>query len=317
MAEIKTGPDPARLPWVTSEPDKARAAVRGFAGWILAAVIIVVGIGFFLLGSRREAPAGPQQTNTTVPVESSAPQVAAGSQAPKSARTQKPAATTSVQSRSTMTIEHREQQTPTSTVRAKVAPRPAKPAPSQVAAKTAPAVKPKASQVAAKTAPAAKPAPSQVAAKAAPKTPPAVAAKTTAKTTTVAATTTRKTERTMRRERIRTETASATRPRPLHPRSPAYGPILAAPDLRPAERFGGLAQIGAFTDKRQADLVWRDMVHANAGLEGARVSLIQNRDWNGQLFYQFQVATASPQDSEILCRSMRQINLRCEVVSFP
>lgn len=316
MAEIKTGPDPARLPWVTSEPDKARAAVRGFAGWILAAVIIVVGVGFFLLGSRRETPVAPQQPNTTVPVESSAPQVATTSQAPKAARTQKPAHTTSVQSKSTATIGHRKQQAPASTTGATVAAAPAKPASSEVAAKTAPAAKPKTSQVAAKTVPAAKPAPSQVAAKAAPKAPVAVA-KTTTRTTAVAAATTRKTVRTVRRERIRTETASATRPRAVHPRSPAYGPILAAPDLRPAERFGGIAQIGAFTDKRQADLVWRDMVRANAALEQARVSLIQNRDWNGQLFYQFQVATASPQDSEILCRSMQQINIRCAVVAIP
>lgn len=298
MAEIKTGPDPARLPWIGSEPDAARGGVRNYAAWIAALIIVAVGVGFFFLGSRGETPAPQQQAQTTTPVESTPPAAPV-----PAARTQKPSTTATASQRKPAPTVAQHQRTRVATAApAKVAPPAAKARPSHVAAKTEP-----------------KTAPAQVAAKAEPKTAPAQVATTTeTKTTKVASAATTKGEPKAAPRPIRTRVASATRPEPLpRRRVAATGPILAMPDPRPPERFGGIAQVGAFTDKRQADLIWRDMVHANAGLEDARVSLIQNRDWNGQLFYQFQIATASPQDSEILCRSMRQINLRCEVVSFP
>lgn len=91
--------------------------------------------------------------------------------------------------------------------------------------------------------------------------------------------------------------------------------------LRPASgatpSFGCVVQVGAFLDMDQGELVWRDMVRALPAVEQVRASVIQNRDWNGQTFYQFQIRTGSRKDSQLLCRSMVQSNIRCEEVRFP
>lgn len=89
------------------------------------------------------------------------------------------------------------------------------------------------------------------------------------------------------------------------------------PALRPSQIHGGVVHVGAFADVQQAKLVWREMVRAYPAVAQFQPSLIENRDWNGRPFYQFQVGTASQADSEMLCQSMERFNFRCAIVGLP
>ncbi|HEY7006286.1 MAG TPA: hypothetical protein VH392_07340 [Sphingomicrobium sp.] len=82
----------------------------------------------------------------------------------------------------------------------------------------------------------------------------------------------------------------------------------------PSPLSGRVIHLGAFADIRQARGAWRDMERAYPPLHGVRASLIQNRDWNGQPFYQFELGTASQADSEILCQRLVRLSYRCAVV---
>jgi hypothetical protein len=97
---------------------------------------------------------------------------------------------------------------------------------------------------------------------------------------------------------------SASHPSPLWPR----------PGVRPSQFQGRIVQVGAFAQVDEAKLVWRDMVRAYPAVAQFQPALIENRDWNGHPFYQFQVGTASQADSEMLCQSMQRLNFRCAVM---
>ena len=80
---------------------------------------------------------------------------------------------------------------------------------------------------------------------------------------------------------------------------------------------GQVVQLGAFPTVEQAKPVWRAMERSFPPLRNFKASLIENRDWNGRLFYQFEVGTASQADSEMLCQSMASRNFRCTVAGRP
>ena len=75
---------------------------------------------------------------------------------------------------------------------------------------------------------------------------------------------------------------------------------------------GGSARLAAFSDVGDARRVWREMERYYPRLRTYRAGIIQNRDWNGRVFYQFQVATASALDSRMLCARMQALDYRCE-----
>jgi hypothetical protein len=114
----------------------------------------------------------------------------------------------------------------------------------------------------------------------------------------------------------RREAAEVTRAPGSEIARPA-APAHAAPAVQPPQQFGGLVQVAAFADLKQARPVWTAMVSAYPALAQYRASLIENRDWNGRPFYQFQIGTGSRADSQALCRSVRAANFRCEVVAVP
>jgi hypothetical protein len=84
----------------------------------------------------------------------------------------------------------------------------------------------------------------------------------------------------------------------------------------PSQISGQVIHLGAFADIRRAGAVWRDITQAYPPLERFHPSLIQNRDWNGQPFYQFEVGTPSRSDSEMLCQSMARLRYRCSVIGL-
>ncbi len=109
-------------------------------------------------------------------------------------------------------------------------------------------------------------------------------------------------------------------PAPAPASAPVAAPRLGSvkqPTVQPIQRYGGLVQVGAFADLKQATSIWNDMVSADATLAAVHPSLIQNRDWNGQPFYQFQIGTASKGASQALCQSLQSADIRCEVVAIP
>ncbi len=119
--------------------------------------------------------------------------------------------------------------------------------------------------------------------------------------------------------------ASAVPPKVLRPQKSAAAPIFAQGPARSAGSWpppalgssliqGRVVQLAAFAQAEQAKLVWRDIVHAYPAVAQFQPSLIENRDWNGRPFFQFQLGTASHADSEMLCQSMQRLNFRCAVV---
>ena len=78
-----------------------------------------------------------------------------------------------------------------------------------------------------------------------------------------------------------------------------------------------LVQLGAFGSVDEAKRAWRAMERSYPPLKQFSASVIQNRDWNGHAFYQFQVGTASQADSEMLCQSLKHLNFRCAIVVPP
>jgi hypothetical protein len=91
-------------------------------------------------------------------------------------------------------------------------------------------------------------------------------------------------------------------------------PLWPRPGERSEQVHGRVVHVGAFSDVQQAKFVWGNMVRSYPPVAQFQPSLVQNRDWNGKAFYQFQVETASEADSEMLCQSIERFNYRCAVM---
>jgi hypothetical protein len=95
------------------------------------------------------------------------------------------------------------------------------------------------------------------------------------------------------------------------------GALIDMPAPRPPSQISGqVVHLAAFADRPRAEAVWRDMERSYPPLSRFRASLIQNRDYNGRAFYQFEVGTASQRDSEMLCQTMARLSYRCSVVGL-
>jgi hypothetical protein len=110
------------------------------------------------------------------------------------------------------------------------------------------------------------------------------------------------------------------RPAPIFPL--ANGAVAGAETRLPrpgagSQATGQVVQLGAFPTVEQAKPVWRAMERSFPPLRQFSASLIQNRDWNGHAFYQFEIGTASQADSVMLCQSMQKLNFRCAVAGRP
>jgi hypothetical protein len=91
-------------------------------------------------------------------------------------------------------------------------------------------------------------------------------------------------------------------------------PIWPKPGRHSEQVHGRVVHVGAFSDVHQAKVVWGSLVHSYPAVGQFQPSLIENRDWNGKPFYQFQVETASEADSQMLCQSIERFNFRCAVM---
>jgi hypothetical protein len=80
------------------------------------------------------------------------------------------------------------------------------------------------------------------------------------------------------------------------------------------QAYNSVVNLAAFRNAKQGHAIWHDVVRAYPAARTLTPGVIQNRDWNGQLFYQFQIGTASLLDSESMCQALRPLDLRCEVV---
>lgn len=94
--------------------------------------------------------------------------------------------------------------------------------------------------------------------------------------------------------------------------------LLATPAV-PARRqaYNSMVNLAAFENAKQGGAIWRQVLKSYPPARSLAPAVIQNRDWNGRLFYQFQVGTASAAESQMFCQSVQQLDLRCEVVRFP
>ncbi|MGZ2412664.1 hypothetical protein ACUXST_002093 [Sphingomonas sp. F9_3S_D5_B_2] len=95
-------------------------------------------------------------------------------------------------------------------------------------------------------------------------------------------------------------------------------PTAALPQPRfGSQKRGGAVQFGAFVGMQGAQATWRQIERAYPPINQFHASVIENRDWNGQRFNQFQIETASQADSEMLCQSLARYKFRCTVMALP
>jgi len=260
--DVQIGPR-GSLPWLDDVATES-GGFRKYAGWMVAAALVVIAGAYFFAvqGLRRPAPPSPTAT-TTIPL---APQPVTAV-APPTARK---------------------------------APAPARPAPASREAAAGPVGEAKR--------PARASAPRAPAAPAAPAQPAATPAKAAAKRAAAPKAT------------VAQVPSPGARPGAVFPLTNGATAAAEARVPRPGAgsvSTGQVVQLGAFPTVEQAKPVWRAMERSFPPLRNFRASLIENRDWNGRLFYQFEVGTASQADSEMLCQSMASRNFRCTVAGRP
>jgi len=275
-SNFEVGPKP-HLPWLDDERTAGVSTARTYAGWLVAAALVLIG-GAYVVAFR-----GLDRASDEAPAASSTPLVpATGDEA-----AQEPAGTISLP--------------------------PPRAAPAPAPAATAGAASPKQEAPVAQGATAAAPVSrAAAAAKASPNlrdsSPPARAA--------------------LAKQPVRGSSAVATasgkapspgaRPGAIFPFTGNAAPSAAAQLPRPGAPSllnGREVQLGAFSAIAQAKPAWRAMERAYPPLKQFKASLIQNRDSNGQLFYQFELGTASQADSVMLCQSMQRLHFRCAVAA--
>jgi hypothetical protein len=112
---------------------------------------------------------------------------------------------------------------------------------------------------------------------------------------------------------------ASAKPAKLLPSASATAAKLLATPKPPVIRqaYNSMVNLAAFRNKQQGNGIWRDVLRTYPAARDLNPAVIQNRDWDGRYFYQFQVGTASAADSQVLCQTVKQIDLRCEVVRFP
>ena len=94
--------------------------------------------------------------------------------------------------------------------------------------------------------------------------------------------------------------------------------LLATPKAAyPRQAYNSMVNLAAFNNAQQGGAIWKDVIRSYPPARDLTPGVIQNRDWNGRLFYQFQVGMASAAESQSFCQSLRRLDLRCEVVTFP
>lgn len=270
-----------RLPWVgTAGSSGTHQNMREFAGWIVAAALLVGGGAYWL--ALRTGDTSPAQT-LEAPTEPSA-----------TAELPAPAASTATPQQKKPAPVHPSAPVkvaaPANTEARRIArvPRPSLPAPA-VKASTAPAPAPAPKAVSTASAPAA-----------------------TAKAVTAA-------QIAPSHAGVTAARPIATRPGAILPVTDTNGgkaKDFARPGAGSAlgER---LVQLAAFRDLGDAKLVWRRIERSYPAMKEFHPSLIQNRDATGQAFYQFEIGTASQADSEMLCQSMQQAKIGCTIVRLP
>ena len=296
MTPSRSGTRP-RMTSVQDEPDeRPRSTLRELAGWLVSGVIVAAAGGYWLaVHSSQEQPVEQQETPTTTAV---LPQIGNGvtptvpTKRPQAHAVRKTSPTRAAP-RAASRPQNAHPAKPSTVAVAKRAPAPAK------AAKTAPAQVAKAAPAqVTKTAPA----PAKIA-----KTAPAPTAKA-APTQVAKVSHVRPAPRAIR---------SARRESPVFPVTARQmaAAVSSFPAVPPAQARGPLVNLAAFPELRSAKLVWRDMERAYPGLKQYRPWIIANRDWNGHIFYQFQLSTGSLGNSQMLCYSMQRRDFRCEVVA--
>lgn len=288
MKQAEGGRGANRLPWLGQESEEgSQHHIREFAGWIVAAALLVGGGAYWFAVHTDDS--APVQT-AEVPSEPTA-----SAELPTNAAPQSPL------SKPLIKVPGRSP--------AAVVAKPATP-PSRPARPVAPESAPVAKVAATATPPA--------------KTAPAPQAKSSSATKQASAASSVKAAASTPSAAPR-KSASAASSHNAHP-----GAVLPVKEARTAQtpqdfaRPGSksalgsrLVQLAAFRNLDDAKLVWRRIEHAYPAMKQFHPALIANRDSTGQLFYQFEVGTASQADSEMLCQSMLRTNFSCTIVRLP
>lgn len=283
MSQSRSRPAGDALPWLADEPAPRRKwPLTEIAGWLVAAALFAGGAAYWLTLSAHAPPAGiertaPQSATSTVPIPEAVP--VHRESAPADSKTGGGA----VGGSSAVPTSP-----PVPATRLIAPGRPQAAEPRKEPASTG-ATAPNSAKAKVATVPA-----SSAKAAAAPATKPAAAQVGSAKLAAAAA-------------------------EPLLPSASATARKLLAPPQAPVRQqaYNSVVHLAAFSNAQQGHTIWRTVVRTNPAVRDLTPGVIQNRDWNGRLFYQFQVGTESQAESQALCQSLRPLDLRCEVMNLP